>query len=157
MAKKYRADQVGSFLRPPAIKDAFTAHREGKISEEELHKIQDEQILQLLEMEKQSGIQVYSDGEWRRGGWASPFADAMAEGYVPGTPAIRLQGQANPIASRLGASAAETAQNQGGGPGGFAGIAERSDSRGARRRLLYQHQSRRGHSETKHQKRGGPG
>ncbi len=118
MAKKYRADQVGSFLRPPAIKDAFTAHREGKISEEELHKIQDEQITQLLEMEKDSGIQVYSDGEWRRGGWASPFVDAMAEGYVPGTPAIRLQGQSNPIASRLGATAAETAQNQGGGPGG---------------------------------------
>ena len=55
-------------------------------------------------MQKQTGIDVYSDGEWRRGGWASGFADAMAEGYVPGTPAIRLQGNANPIAGRLGAS-----------------------------------------------------
>ena len=90
MAKKYRADQVGSFLRPQAIKDAHTAHREGRISEEELRQVENEQITQLLEMEKQSGIDVYSDGEWRRAGWASPFSDAMAEGYVPGTPAIRL-------------------------------------------------------------------
>jgi 5-methyltetrahydropteroyltriglutamate--homocysteine methyltransferase len=120
LAKKYRADQVGSFLRPPAIKEAHTAFTEGKISEADLRKVEDEQITQLLQMEKDAGIDVYSDGEWRRGGWASPFADAMAEGYVPGTPAIRLQGQSNPIANRLGEpSATEQAQNQGGGPGGF--------------------------------------
>src|SRR3954449_4845004 len=104
MAHKYRADQVGSFLRPQAVRDAHTAFGEGKISLEELRKVEDENILQLLEMQKQTGIDVYSDGEWRRGGWASGFADAMAEGYVPGTPAIRLQGNANPIAGRLGAS-----------------------------------------------------
>jgi 5-methyltetrahydropteroyltriglutamate--homocysteine methyltransferase len=107
-------------LRPPAIKEAHTAFTEGKISEADLRKVEDEQITQLLQMEKDAGIDVYSDGEWRRGGWASPFADAMAEGYVPGTPAIRLQGQSNPIANRLGdPSATEQAQNQGGGPGGF--------------------------------------
>lgn len=122
MAKKYRADQVGSFLRPQAIKDALTAQREGKMSEEEVRRIQDAEIMRLLEMEKESGIEVYSDGEWRRSGWASPFSDAMAEGYVPGTPAIRLQGQSNPIATRLGASESEIAQNQGGGPGGPARV-----------------------------------
>ncbi len=105
MAHKYRADQVGSFLRPQAIKDAHTAYGQGKLSLEDLRKIEDEQILQLLEMQKQTGIDVYSDGEWRRGGWASGFADAMAEGYVPGTPAVRLQGQNNPIAGRLGGPA----------------------------------------------------
>ena len=98
MAAKYRADQVGSFLRPQAVRDAHTAFGEGKISLEDLRKVEDENILQLLDMQKQTGIDVYSDGEWRRGGWASGFADAMAEGYVPGTPAIRLQGNANPIA-----------------------------------------------------------
>ena len=112
MAKKYRADQVGSFLRPPAIKEAHTAFTEGKISEQALRKVEDEQILQLLEMERASGIEVYSDGEWRRGGWSGPFGDAVSEGYVPGTPAIRLQGQANPIANRLGAT-----QPEAGAPG----------------------------------------
>src|SRR3954468_1412020 len=85
MAPKYRADQVGSFLRPQAVRDAHTAFGEGKISLETLRKIEDENILQLLDMRKQTGIAVYSDREWRRGGWASGFADAMAEGYVPGT------------------------------------------------------------------------
>ncbi len=113
MAKKYRADQVGSFLRPPAIKEAHTAFTEGKISEEELRKVEDEQITQLLQQEKDSGIGVYSDGEWRRGGWAGPFSEAVAEGYVSGTPAIRLQGQLNPIATRLGATASEISQAQG--------------------------------------------
>jgi 5-methyltetrahydropteroyltriglutamate--homocysteine methyltransferase len=119
MAKKYRADQVGSFLRPPAIKEAHTAFVQGKISDAERRKVEDEQISQLLEMEKESGIDVYSDGEWRRGGWGGNFADAMSEGYVPGTPAIRLTGQQNPIASRLGETpAAGAGVPGGGGPGG---------------------------------------
>jgi 5-methyltetrahydropteroyltriglutamate--homocysteine methyltransferase len=118
MATRYRADQVGSFLRPQAIRDAHTAYGEGKISLEALRKVEDENILQLLEMQKQSGIDVYSDGEWRRGGWASGFAEAMAEGYVPGTPAIRLQANVNPIAGRLGATVPGQGNEQQGGPGG---------------------------------------
>jgi 5-methyltetrahydropteroyltriglutamate--homocysteine methyltransferase len=105
MAHKYRADQVGSFLRPPAILEAHTAYAQGKLPLEALRKIEDAEILKLLDMQKQTGIDVYSDGEWRRGGWASGFAEAMAEGYVPGTPAVRLQGQSNPIATRLGGAA----------------------------------------------------
>ena len=53
-------------------------------------------------MQKQVGIDVFSDGEWRRSGWAGGFAEAMEQGYVPGTPAVRLSGQTNPIADRLG-------------------------------------------------------
>ena len=102
MATKYRAEQIGSFLRPPAIMEAHTAYGEGKISLEALRKIEDENILGLLDMQKQVGIDVYSDGEWRRGGWAGGFAEAMEQGYVPGTPAVRLAGQVNPIANRLG-------------------------------------------------------
>ena len=48
MAKKYRADQVGSFLRPPAIKEAHTAYTQGKLSEEELRKVEDREILHGL-------------------------------------------------------------------------------------------------------------
>jgi 5-methyltetrahydropteroyltriglutamate--homocysteine methyltransferase len=117
MAKKYRADQVGSFLRPAAIKEAHTAFTEGKITEDALRKVENEQITDLLQLEKASGIEVYSDGEWRRGGWAGPFSEAIDKGYVPGTPAIRLTGQTNPIANRLGEAPAGGAPVQG-GPGG---------------------------------------
>ena len=81
--KKYRADQVGSFLRPQEVLDAHTAHREGKLPLEQLRAIEDKAILECLDMQKQSGIDVYSDGELRRGGWSSDFADSV-EGYVPG-------------------------------------------------------------------------
>ena len=101
MAAKYRADQVGSFLRPPEVMEAHTAHAQGRLSLEELRKVEDQAILGLLEMQKQTGIEVFSDGEWRRGGWAGSFAEAMSAGYVPGTPAVRPQFQANPIANRL--------------------------------------------------------
>ena len=80
MAKqKYRADQIGSFLRPQEIRDAHTANVKGDLSTEELRKIEDAHISRLLEMQKQTGIDVYSDGEWRRGGWAGGFAEAMAK------------------------------------------------------------------------------
>ena len=35
MATAYRADQVGSFLRPPEIKEAHAAHRDGRLSVED--------------------------------------------------------------------------------------------------------------------------
>lgn len=90
MAKRYRADQVGSFLRPPEIQQAHAALAESRLSAEELRKIEDQEILKILEMQKQVGIDVYSDGEFRRRGWASGFAEAV-EGYVEGTPSIVLR------------------------------------------------------------------
>ena len=132
--QKYRADQIGSFLRPQEIRDAHTANVKGELSLEELRKIEDAHISRLLEMQKQTGIDVYSDGEWRRGGWASGFAEAMAEGYVPGTAGHRLHGNANPIAGRLGTGATA---NQ--GPAGRvrAAPAARVHRREARARAPY--------------------
>ena len=114
MAPKYRADQIGSFLRPQEVRDAHTANVKGELSTEDLRKIEDAHISRLLEMQKQTGIDVYSDGEWRRGGWAGGFAEAMAEGYIPGRPDIVLSGNTNPIANRLGTGA--TANQNPGGP-----------------------------------------
>ena len=105
MAPKYRADQIGSFLRPQEIRDAHTANVKGELSTNDLRKIEDAHISRLLEMQKQTGIDVYSDGEWRRGGWAGGFAEAMAEGYVAGRPDVVLTGNSNPIADRLGTGA----------------------------------------------------
>jgi 5-methyltetrahydropteroyltriglutamate--homocysteine methyltransferase len=117
MATRYRAEQVGSFLRPEEVKQAHTDFVQDKITLEQLREVEDRHILQLLEMQKQVGIDVFTDGEWRRGGWSGGFAEAMEHGYVPGTPAIRLQGQANPIAGRLG----DTGVAAGFGPAGPGG------------------------------------
>ena len=86
---KYRADQVGSFLRSQELKDAHTAHQAGSLPLERLREIEDREILRVLQMQQQVGIDVFSDGEYRRGGWASDFQEAM-DGYVPGAAPVSM-------------------------------------------------------------------
>ncbi|MDE3076332.1 MAG: cobalamin-independent methionine synthase II family protein [Chloroflexota bacterium] len=89
MPAKYRAEQVGSLLRPEEVLRAHAEHAEGRLPLEELRHVEDTAILAALDLQRQVGIDVCSDGEYRRGGWASDFVEAV-EGYVPGEPAIRL-------------------------------------------------------------------
>ena len=51
MGAAYRADQVGSFLRPPEIKEAHTAHREGRLSVEDLRQLENSAILRVLALQ----------------------------------------------------------------------------------------------------------
>lgn len=103
MATKYRAEQVGSFLRPRQVLEAHAKHATGQLSLEELRRVEDEAIREVLAMQKAVGIDVLSDGEYRRSGWASDFAEAV-EGYVPGQTPIQLQwhGGAEPPDPRPG-------------------------------------------------------
>jgi 5-methyltetrahydropteroyltriglutamate--homocysteine methyltransferase len=85
----YRADHVGSFLRSDELKQARAARQQGSLSLEALHEVEDREVLRLLDMQKQVGIDVFSDGEMRRGGWASDFQEAV-DGYVPGEPPVTM-------------------------------------------------------------------
>jgi 5-methyltetrahydropteroyltriglutamate--homocysteine methyltransferase len=89
MISKYRADQVGSFLRSDELKEAHAAHQKGSLPLERLRELEDAEILKVLDMQRQVGIDVFSDGEYRRGGWASDFQEAM-QGYVPGSPPVTM-------------------------------------------------------------------
>jgi 5-methyltetrahydropteroyltriglutamate--homocysteine methyltransferase len=89
VTKKYRAEQVGSLLRPQEVLDAHAALREGRVSENEVRAIEDRAIIDAIALQKQCGIEVVSDGEMRRSGWAGDFS-ASVEGYVPGSPPIRF-------------------------------------------------------------------
>ena len=79
----YRADHVGSFLRPPALLDARLAHAEGRISESDLRIAEDRAILAVLDLQRQVGLDVYSDGEYRRGMWITGLPAAV-DGFGPG-------------------------------------------------------------------------
>lgn len=81
----FRADIVGSFLRPSSLKVARKAHLNGEISKEELTKIEDEAILDLIEKQKSNGLTAITDGEFRRGFWHIDFIEHLngLEGYVP--------------------------------------------------------------------------
>ena len=90
MAVRYRAEHVGSLLRPPEVLAAQAARAEGRIPLQELRRIEDEAILKALDLQKQAGLQIFTDGEYRRGNWAGDFPDSV-DGYVEGPPPIPFE------------------------------------------------------------------
>lgn len=95
MAAAYRAEHIGSLLRPRELLEAREAHRRGKKTSEQLRDIEDKYILDALELQRQVGVSVYSDGEYRRAWFAGAFEESL-EGIVidPDAPAdSRWQGQ----------------------------------------------------------------
>lgn len=69
----YRYDIVGSFLRPAKLKQAREDYSFNRITKEELTKIEDECITDLIQKEKAAGLHVITDGEFRRATWHLDF------------------------------------------------------------------------------------
>jgi 5-methyltetrahydropteroyltriglutamate--homocysteine methyltransferase len=72
-APPFRADHVGSLLRPPKLlraRDEFTA---GRISAEDLRTVEDDAIRQIVQMQRDVGLQSATDGEFRRASWHMDF------------------------------------------------------------------------------------
>ncbi|SFU37177.1 Methionine synthase II (cobalamin-independent) [Pustulibacterium marinum] len=69
----FRADTVGSFLRPKVLKEARQAFEQGNISQESLQKIEDEEIIKLIEKQRSLGLKAITDGEFRRSWWHLDF------------------------------------------------------------------------------------
>ena len=77
MSDAYRADHVGSFLRPAEVQEARAAFREGRLHLEQLHHIEDRAILAALERQRSIGIEVFTDGEFRRSGFQNDLVEAV--------------------------------------------------------------------------------
>ena len=69
----FRADIVGSFLRPQAVKDARAAYAAGTLDAAGLKAVEDEAIRDLVDKQKSAGLQVITDGEFRRSYWHLDF------------------------------------------------------------------------------------
>ncbi|MEI7237413.1 cobalamin-independent methionine synthase II family protein [Pectobacterium brasiliense] len=69
----FRADSVGSFLRPAAIKEARLQHQAGEIDDTALRNIEDREILRVVEKQREAGLQIVTDGELRRAWWHFDF------------------------------------------------------------------------------------
>lgn len=82
---EFRADQVGSLLRPPALQQAWGQFFAGQLDRTALTEIQQEAILAVLNCQRSTGIDVYTDGEFRRAAYMTGLTDAV-EGFsfVPG-------------------------------------------------------------------------
>jgi 5-methyltetrahydropteroyltriglutamate--homocysteine methyltransferase len=81
MKKEFRAEQVGSLLRPPELLRARAAHNEGRLSADELHLLEDLAIQDAIQKQRDIGLDILSDGEMRRGSWLTDMADAV-DGFV---------------------------------------------------------------------------
>src|SRR5215210_5549603 len=69
----FRADHVGSLLRPPDLLAARAEHAAGCIDARELRAVEDEAIREAVRMQEAIGLQGATDGELRRGSWHMDF------------------------------------------------------------------------------------
>lgn len=73
----YRADVVGSFLRPDAIKQARLKFASGEIDAGQLRAVEDDAIRHVVEQQCACGLHVVTDGEFRRAWWHFDFFDGL--------------------------------------------------------------------------------
>ena len=73
----FRLDHVGSFLRPERLKEARAKFNDGEITAEELELVENEEIITLIEKEKELGLKSVTDGEFRRAFWHLDFLENL--------------------------------------------------------------------------------
>jgi methionine synthase II (cobalamin-independent) len=69
----FRADHVGSLLRPQRLMQAREDHKESRIDDDELKGIEDEAIRDVVRMQEDVGLRSATDGEFRRASWHMDF------------------------------------------------------------------------------------
>ena len=72
----FRADHVGSLLRPPELKEAYLAFEAGELSTAARQEIEDKHIRQVIAKQQELGLQTITDGEFRRLIYFGHFPDA---------------------------------------------------------------------------------
>ncbi len=82
----FRADHIGSLLRPQELIDARHKLRNGEMSESALREIEDRAIRDVIKFQEEIGLQAVTDGEFRRGAFFSHFVKSVAGMTVKITP-----------------------------------------------------------------------
>src|SRR5687768_8150547 len=94
MTAPFRADHVGSLLRPHELKEAREKRKRGKISSDQLKQVEDKCIREAVAMQEAAGLQSVTDGEFRRAFWHVDFLTGF-EGIVAtqGQYALKFHGE----------------------------------------------------------------
>lgn len=79
--RHYRAEHVGSLLRPVELLEARDAYAKGSIEENKFRALEDRAIADVLRRQRDAGLDIFSDGEMRRGSWLTDMAEAV-DGFV---------------------------------------------------------------------------
>jgi 5-methyltetrahydropteroyltriglutamate--homocysteine methyltransferase len=73
MSPPFRADHVGSLLRPPKLKDARNAVKAGKLPASELRAMEQAEIRRVVKQQEETGIKAVTDGDFPRDTWYLDF------------------------------------------------------------------------------------
>jgi methionine synthase II (cobalamin-independent) len=100
----FRADHVGSLLRPSGLLRARAEHQAGRLSATELRRIEDDAIRDAVRMQQEVGLAGVTDGEFRRGSWHMDFLYQIG-GVAKTDQTLRIQfkNEAGPVEAALGA------------------------------------------------------
>lgn len=90
----FRADHVGSLLRPQELKEARAQRKDGKISAEQLKAVEDKAIEAVIRKQQDVGLQSITDGEFRRSWWHFDFLGGLdgVEYYTHAEQGIQFSG-----------------------------------------------------------------
>ena len=86
----FRADHVGSLLRPTALRQAFRDHAAGRIGDAAFDAIQNAAIRDAITLQENVGLQVVNDGEFRRGSYWGRFVERL-QGLAIGPARFRFR------------------------------------------------------------------
>src|SRR6266571_4559463 len=84
-----RTDVIGSLLRPQLLKDARAQFDEEQISHVELRKIEDQAVRDAIRLQEEIGLEVVSDGEFRRLNFQDSFGESVG-GYDSAPASLKL-------------------------------------------------------------------
>jgi 5-methyltetrahydropteroyltriglutamate--homocysteine methyltransferase len=87
--KNIRTDVVGSLLRPAELWDARAGYDRGTVSDRELRLVEDAAIRKAIELQQDVGLDVVTDGEFRRLNFQDSFGEAVS-GYDSGRATLDL-------------------------------------------------------------------
>jgi 5-methyltetrahydropteroyltriglutamate--homocysteine methyltransferase len=94
----FRADHVGSLLRPPRLLQAREEFAAGRLPADELHAVEDEAIKDVVRMQHDVGLQSATDGEFRRATWHMDFIYQIGGiSKAPGHLAVRFRNPSGSI------------------------------------------------------------
>ena len=96
MSEPLRAEHVGSLLRPPELLEARAAYEQGRLDREQLHAIEDQAIVDVLRFQRDIGLKIVGDGEYRRASWLSGFTEAV-EGFVSSSGSREWKGETGSV------------------------------------------------------------
>jgi 5-methyltetrahydropteroyltriglutamate--homocysteine methyltransferase len=100
----FRADHVGSLLRPAELLRARAEHQAGRLSVEELRAIEDAAVRDVVRMQREVGLSGVTDGEFRRGSWHMDFLYQIGGvAKTDGTLRIQFRNEAGRVEAALGA------------------------------------------------------